>query len=246
MTASAAGEHVIQGRTVKLPLEVRDAGSISATFLVPSAAVQRLLAVPRLEVLELLPGRTLCSIAGVEYRDNDLGAYHEVGVAFFVAPAGAGRLPLVGGALALLRGRAGAYIHQLPVTTSLSCEAGRRIWGFPKFLADIRFRDDDGRRSVSLAVEGVHVLTLSVSCRPGRRAWRDTALTAWSGLDGVPRRTPFVASGEGVGFRLGGATLELGPHPVADELRSLGLPRRAVSCARVEHMRMRFEAAQEI
>ncbi len=238
-------EVVVQERTVKLPVEVRDASSISASFLVPTDAVRRLLVdVPRLEVISLLPGRTLCTLAGIEYRDNDLGTYNEVGVVFFVrARAERG---LGGGVVDLVRGRASAYIHRLPVTTDFSCAAGREIWGFPKFVAEIRFREDGGRRSVTLDAEGEHVFTLGVDCRPGRRGYEETQLAAFSCLGGVPRRTRFVSSGEGVGFRLGGATLELGEHPLAEELRSLGLPRRALTCARVDHMRMRFQAPERV
>jgi hypothetical protein len=47
-----------------------------------------------------------------------------------------------------------------------------------------------------------------------------------------------------VGFRLGGATLELGAHPMADELRHLGLPRRALSTTSFGHWRAVFDEAE--
>jgi hypothetical protein len=239
-------EYTIQGRTVKLPLLVRDAGSISATFLVPTNRVRRLIGTSRIEVAELFPGRTLCTIVGIEYRDNDLGSYNEVGVVFFVRSGDRPSLPLVGTVIDMIRGRLGAYIHQLPVTTSLSCAAGREIWGFPKFEADIEFSEEEGFRVVRLAAGGEHILTLAV--RPGRsrKPYPETNLVSYSGFGGIPRRTPFVSSGEGASFRVGGARLELGSHRMAEELRSLGLPKRALAGACVEHMRMRFEAAQPI
>ncbi len=231
---------------MKLPVQVRDAGCVSAAFLVPTSAVQRLIEVPRIEVAELFPGRTLCTIVGVEYRDNDLGRYNEVGVVFFVRSAEHRSIPLIGTMLDMLRGRLGAYIHRLPVTTSFSCAAGREIWGFPKFEADIEFSETKDARVVRVDAEGQHVLTLSV--RPGRstRPFPEGALSSYSGLGGVPHRTAFVASGEGASFRLGGGRLELGTHAMAEELRSLGLPKRALSGACVEHMRMRFEAPEMI
>lgn len=246
MSEGVAREYTIGGRIVKLPVEVRDASSISATFLVPTREVRRRVAFPAIEVAEVLPGRTLCTIAGIEYRDNDLGSYNEVGVVFFVRPAGGSPIPFLGAAMDVARGRLGAYIHHLPVTTSFSCEAGRSIWGFPKLVADIRFREEGNRRAVTLTVDGVPVLTLSVRCGRSERSYPEARLAAYSGLGGVVRRTRFGSSGEGASFRLGGASLVLGSHAIADELRGLGLPRRALTSACVRHMRMRFEAPEPI
>ncbi len=137
--------YVIQGKTVSLPVVVRDATSMSAMFVVPAAAVRRLMPHPQLHVPELFLGRTLCVLAAIEYRDNDLGQYNEVSVAFFVKHGGTRSLPFFGLLAGFRRGAIGAYIHRLPVTTSFSCEAGRDIWGFPKTVEQITFADDGAR-----------------------------------------------------------------------------------------------------
>ena len=82
--APPARSYVIEGRTVTMPVVVRDATSAAATYLVDAAAARRLLPGPELDVVELLPGRALFSIACIQYRDNDLGDYNEVSLAFFV------------------------------------------------------------------------------------------------------------------------------------------------------------------
>lgn len=245
-SASARREYAIEGRTVKLPVEVRDASCLSAAFLVPAPAVRPLVGAPRVEVAEVLPARAICTIAALEYRDNDLGVYDEVGVAFLVRCGGSRSVSTLGTAIDALRGRLGAYIHHLPVTTRFSCEAGRRIWGFPKFLAEITFREHAGRRAVTLVADGAHVLTLSVRAGRARRSYRSARLAAYSGLGGNPLRTPFESSAEGVSWRPGGASLELGSHPIAAELRGLGLPRRAVMSTCIRQMRMRFEAPEPV
>src|SRR5207249_3713591 len=80
----------------------RDATSAAATYLVPSAAARRLLPGPELDVVELLPGRALFSIAAIDYRDNDLGDYNEVSLALFVRRRGErASVPYVGAALVL-------------------------------------------------------------------------------------------------------------------------------------------------
>ena len=50
-------------------------------------------------------------------------------------------------------------------------------------------------------------------------------------------------SAEDLGARMGGATLELGSHPMADELRSLGLPKKALLTTYMGKMSGRFYAA---
>ena len=59
-------------------------------------------------------------------------------------------------------------------------------------------------------------------------------------------RTRFVSGAEGVGIRLGGAALTLGEHPIADELRALGLPRRALMTVWMEHSHATFEAPEAV
>lgn len=244
-TGAPGPSYTIEGRSVELPVEVRDALSFSASFLVSAPAVRRLLPHPRLVVPELLPGRTLCSIAAVDYRDNDLGAYHEVAVAFLVRDGPGVPFPGFGLAFDLLRRRSAAYIHRLPVTTSFSCAAGRDIWGFPKTVESITFHDEGERRTCRLECEGMPVLTLSVK-RGGTRRFGELGMAALACRDGKLLRTPFVASGEEVGARLDGAVLTLGDHPIASELRRIGLPRRALMTSWIGRMRMRFGAAEEV
>ena len=234
--------YVFQGREVTLPVVVRDASSVAATYLVAAEGARRLLPGPELDVVELLPGKALFSLACIDYRDNDLGDYNEVSLAFFVrekrAPA---RLPYVATAFDLARNRIATYIHRLPVDQSFTCEAGRGIWGFPKSVEQIDFSDSGDRRQCRLAVGGVHVLTFSAP-RGGTRVLADMPMTTYSYIDGVLHKTTFVAGATGVGIRLGGAELSLGDHPIASELRSLGLPRRPLMTVWMEHQHGRFEA----
>ncbi len=244
-SGATPARYVVQGRAVSLPVVVRNAASMSAMFVVPTAGVRRLLPDARLHVPELLPGRTICIIAGIEYRDNDLGQYNELSIAFFVTMGGSRPLPFFGMLSGFMRGSLGAYIHRLPVTTSFSRDAGRDIWGFPKTVDDIEFSDQGAQRSCRLSVDGTHVLTLTMS-RGGKRRMKDMPQDAYAWRDGILWRTPSVMGGEGVGARLGGAKLVLGNHPIADELRGLGLPRRALMSTWVEHMHARFDAPRRL
>jgi hypothetical protein len=216
--------YVVQGQPVSLPAAVRDATSMSAMFVVSAPAVRRLIRNSRLHVPELFPGRTLCMITGIEYRDSDLGACNEVAITFFVKCGGSRPTPLFGLLSGFRTREIGTYVHRLPVTTSFSRDAGRDIWGFPRTVDDVEFREEEDRRICRLVANGAHVLTLSVA-RGGRRRVTDMAVDAYVQHDGKVWKTPFRMSGEDVGTRLGGASITLGAHAVADELRTLGLPK---------------------
>jgi hypothetical protein len=125
MAEAQAPVYEIQGRQVELPVFVRDASSGAATYLVSSAAARRLLPCDDFELAEVLPGRALASLAIIDYRDNDLGDYNEISVAFFVRPRGSSSgIPYLGSALDLFRQRLGTYIQRLPVNQSFTCDAG--------------------------------------------------------------------------------------------------------------------------
>jgi hypothetical protein len=235
----------IQGRAVTLPVEVRDATSATATYLVSASAARRLLPGDAIDVVELLPGKALLSIAVIDYRDNDLGDYNEVSLAFFVRerdePAG-----LLRTARALFRNDLKTYIYRLPVNQAFTCEAGRTIWGFPKTVEQIEIRaSGEDRQTCVFHADGRHVFTFTVP-RGGSRTLPDSTMETYTYIEGVPHRTRFTSGASGFGVRLGGAELELGDHPIADELRSLGLPKRAMLCTWMGHMHGRFEAAEKL
>lgn len=232
--------YTIQGREVRLPVEVRDATSGAATYLVEAAAARRL--VPEaFEVAQVWPGRTLLTIALIDYRDNDLGAYHEVSITFFVRRRGERRFPLANAA-AFFRGALPTYIRHLPVDGSFTRDAGETIWGFPKTVQRIDWQRRPERLTCTLTMDGQHALTLSLPAG-GARTLPEQHLVTYSLIHGAPHATNFTSAAEGAGFHLGGAELTLGTHPIADELRGLGLPRKALATMWMERMRGRFEAA---
>jgi hypothetical protein len=244
----AEREYVFEGKRVTLPVVVRDASSASATYLVPAAAAQAIVGGDDLVVAEVAPGRTLFSLAAIDYRDNDLGDYNEVSLAFFVHARRAehGRvLGRLGNAWAFLRSRLPTYIHRLPVNQSFTCAAGRGIWGFPKTIERIDFEKTETRVRCTLTCDGRHVLTLAVA-RGRKTRIPDAEMITYSRIDGATHSTRFLSGAEGVGIRVGGAELELGTHPIADELRSLGLPKRPLLGVWMEHMHGRFDAPVRI
>ena len=243
----------VQGRTVRLPVEVRRAAQWGVQYLVPAAAAQRMVGPTGLEVTGPVPGRAMVALAACRYDDTDLDPYHEVAVSFVVrphdAPPGA---PWAQRIREFARGAIGAYIHQLPVDQAFTCEAGRDIWGFPKWMTSIDIDEPvapgsraGGATSVRLVDDGAHVLTLTVASG-GRLRLPSHAPPSYSFADGILRRTTWSTSSEGVSGRFGGATLTLGDHPMADELRSLGLPKRALFSSSATQMAASFDGASVV
>ena len=222
-------------QTVTLPVEVRDARQAAATFRVPAPLAERLLP-PGLKPQRLPGNSAIATIAVVDYLDNDLGRYGEVGLAILVED---NHEP---------RAKTSTCIHRLPVDGAFTCDAGRGIWGFPKWVADLDVRFDAHGCSAVLH-EGEHIV-LRVELKRGRIPMpnKPMEMAAWTNLDGTLRRTPWTNHGGApMQVRPGGARISIGyGHPLADELRSLGLPKRALAVMFNDHMRATFGGATEI
>ncbi len=230
-----------------MPVEIRAASAFMAMYSVPTAAAQSLIDYTGLEILQFRPGRGICVLVFVDYVDGDLGPYNEFGVAFLVRDHRADSTSVPQDLKALARGRAGALIHQLPVDGDFTLAAGRGIWGFPKFLADFDVDHTGSVRRGSVSEGGRLIAQLSVKpgiAVPGSGA--GTSLAAYSHLDGLTRFTTWDMNPTGIRSRPGGAELKLGSHPIADELRSLGLPKRALVTSSIPELKMTFGDAQPI
>jgi hypothetical protein len=244
----------IMGRTVTIPVEVRKARSWFASFAAPADRVAAIVAPAGLTPATLPGGRAMLSLAFVRYDDGDLDPYHEIAVAFLVTDPSTPK-------------RKGAYIHRLPVDQEFTCAAGRDIWGFPKFVTPIEITEGTSARPrfaglasggsrpsgteelradrAVLKVDGRMALTITQ--RRGIPApMRSTAVDAFSFRDGVLRRTRWELRGAKSRMRLGGARVELGTGEIAEELRSLGLPKRALMSGCIGEVAMTFQAAEVV
>lgn len=222
----------VQGRTVELPVVVRSAKAGVAFFDVDAAAAQAFVPGDAFEVVEASPGTAQLLIALIDYEDNDLGDYLEVGLTLFVRPRGA---PADGSA-------DGTFIVHLPVDQSFTCEAGCAIWGFPKTVQEITADHGDASSTWTLTMDGQLVLRLTVP-RGGHDEQPDVSIQTYTYLDGVPHATPFTQGGTGSSIGFGeGVELELGDHPIAEELAAMGLPGPASMSTWTEEMHGTFEA----
>jgi hypothetical protein len=212
--------------TFELPILYHRDDAFGLFFTADAAAVRALLPSPRLHPLALPGGRVLVGVMAFNYVDTSVGPYGEVAVA---APVVHGARPPLGPAAALLEARYpgfGNLVLHLPVTNRVARDAGRGQWGYTKFVADMRFRITPERMECELAEGGRDILSLRVE-RRGLATPDPNPLVTYSVRDGelirttIPQRATFRNA-----FRPRGSSLELGSHPVADEIRALDLGER--------------------
>jgi hypothetical protein len=133
------------------------------------------------------------------------------------------------------------------VTGTFTLEAGRALWGLPKWRARAEMEIDGSSATCHLADDtGRHVLTAAIRTL----RWRlprhvSAAIVALAPREDEVLVNPLKGRADGIRVGLGGATVVLGSgHPMADELRAVGLPRRPFATATVEHLAFEMDPAQ--
>ena len=187
MTATGdLSQHAIAGEVVTMPVRVRRAVQHTAMFSVAADAAQAMIDYSGLTVCRYRPRSAVVVLMLMHYIDSDLGRYHEYGTNVLVNPPG----ETLTGPRSLQS--AGAFIHHLPVDQTFTLEAGRKIWGYPKILADFTIRD--GQRQSGFDVSHDGKLIVGMEFRPGlpvpaRFTSGVQTYRTYSHTDGVTRET---------------------------------------------------------
>lgn len=119
------------------------------------------------------------------------------------------------------RWRPGQFVLHMPETALEPVHAGRLVYNFPKFVADIDVVETPTYHQARVEEAGRHLLTLRVQSRGPALRDRKTQ-TYFTSRDARLMRTEQRV----LGFRqiivgASAGSLELGDHPVAQELRDL-------------------------
>jgi hypothetical protein len=240
-------DYLIDGITVDLPVEVADASMLMNGFLVDAGVAQAMIQDSGFRVVELLPGRAMLQLLAVDYRDNELGDYNEAAIIFPVLTPGEKKpFPILGSMGRLARGRVANYVYRMPVDQEFTTHAGRFIWGFPKWVShiDIDFND----RSASATFSDEDELVFSISAKAGGKvAVKQQRAATLAIRDGRAWKTYGTTAGSGLRFALGGESPNIGDsHPLAKQLRALGLPKKPLFTVSMKHTTMSFDGPEVV
>lgn len=230
----------LQGVDVGYPTTFHQGHSLMGLFPVSAATADRHLARHSIRAARIWPGRAMLSLIGVRYDESDLGSYDELALTFFAElPGGRGRnVPIVSNWSKVLRGTIPSFAWHLPVTTELSRDGGVQMWGFPKIVADITVAVVNDVASVTWLDGGDLVLRYSVPA-VGNATLGPLSPPVITRLHDQTHVSHLTQTYGEVGRHRTGGELELGQHPVADDLRELGI--RATPMLGVWNGRLQFE-----
>jgi hypothetical protein len=224
----------IQDQTITFPMHVNDFNAATLGFSVPAAAAAVLLPGDAFEVIEIAPGVAQLIISLCDYRDNPWGDYNEVNLGFLARPQGAGDEVI------------GSFIYRMPVDQAFTCEAGNQVMGFPKVVTRIDADYTDAQVTFRLFDGGELALTVTVPRVASVSDPIRVESTSYSYLHGLAHATSLAMDMSTSALDPGDVQVMLGTGPIADELRSLGLPTNADFCSWGEHLTATFELGTPI
>jgi hypothetical protein len=214
-------------RSIRVPVFYYDTMRLDALFLASRERLEALMPSPRMHPLRVTPWQGIVAISAMEFRDSDIGPYNEVSIS--VPFTMDDPSPLFTGILRKGAKEPNLYIHQLPVTTEIARAAGVDFAGYPKFIGKIGFEKQGEWVSCHLSEDTQPILAFA-----GRRLETQKAPRSRVNLFTV-RNGRILRSIKVTSERLharskdrSNVKLELGDHPIAEELRGLGMGRLMV------------------
>jgi len=239
--------YTIDGREINFPVVVAEASMLMNGFLVDAGAAQGMLAGTGFRAVEILPGKAILQLLAVDYKQNDLGDYNEGAMLFpALTPGEKTPFPFFGALKRLAQGSIGNFVYRMPVDQEFTTHAGRFIWGFPKWLSriDIEFGPRIARGTFIDDDELVYSIEAKTGGSTSPKEQRAASLAV---RDGKAWKTYGTNNSSGMTFALGGAAPGIGDnHPLAKQLRALGLPKKPLFTVSVEHTRMTFGAPESV
>ena len=240
-TKHAEDRYTIDGKEISFTVVVAEASMLMNGFLVNAAVAQEMLKDTGFRVVEMLPGKAVLQLLAVDYKENDLGDYNEGAILFPVLTPGEKKpFPFFGALKRMGDGSIGNFVYRMPVDQEFTTHAGRYIWGFPKWMSRI---DIDFGASVARGTfidEGE--LVYAIEARTGgTAASKEQRAASLAIRDGKAWKTYGGNNPSGVTVALGGKAPDIGDsHPLALELRALGLPKKPLFTVSVKQTRMTF------
>lgn len=226
----SAGRHaLVDGIPFVLPVNSSDTPALMAAFTIDGDRAAELLPGNELHAVRLPGGRGLLIVTVIDYKTTDIGRYIEYSIAI-ACMHGPRPLPLP---LALLRGRVGQFVVDLPVSSEVSVKGGKGIWGMPKHKAYLEFEAGEKNVASRYYLDGALAVGIEVKrpwfCRISMAA----AATNYCQFRGMLMKSTVHVSGRaGVNLPFArSARLTLSDHPRVAWLKTLDVSEKPLFAA---------------
>jgi Acetoacetate decarboxylase (ADC) len=226
----SAGRHaLVDGIPFVLPVNSSNTPALMAAFTIDADRAAELLPGNELHPVRLPGGRSLLIITVIDYKTTDIGRYIEYSIAI-ACMHGLRPLPLP---LALLLGRVGQFVIDLPVSSEVSVKGGKGIWGMPKHKAYLEFETGEKDVASRYYLDGTLAVGIEV-----RRPWfcripLAASATNYCQFRGMLMKSTVHFSGRaGVNLPFArSARLTISDHPRVAPLRTLDVSEKPLFAA---------------
>src|SRR5215203_3533657 len=155
----STGRHaLVDGIPFKLPVDMVDTPALFAAFTIDADKAAELLPGDEVHPIRLPGGRGLLIFTVIDYQVTDIGKYIEYSIGIACSRGSRPMNPL----LALLRGRVGQFVVELPVSSEVSVKGGKGIWGMPKYQANLDYKITDTTISSQYDLDGQLAMKIEV------------------------------------------------------------------------------------
>lgn len=163
----------------------------------------------------------------MEYKQSDIGPYNEVSLSFAVQYGKKTHHTFIHLLKSTLKSDYYGFIKELPVTTDVALYGGIDYFNYPKYLADITFRETATHRVCTLRDKESSELILEFEARKIKIRSKSNIMTlnSYPIKDGRPLHGKvFIHQKEfGVSFLVPRVSLRLGDHPKSQPFHELNL-----------------------
>jgi hypothetical protein len=227
----------VQGKQIDLPVRTHAAKFAGAAWRPSRAAVDAQLEPYGLKAAGRL-GRGFAMLVCVVYPDDFvLGGYDEVGIGVYAnGPGGPG-----------------LFVLELPVTGEFTREAGREIWGLPKWLMTSTADLGGSLSRMTISENGVPIMDATISTsRLALPLPAPSRGRTWARAEDGPHAGRLLRGKTTMwfhGLRIGrgrGTTITWGEHRMADRARALGMDRRPFATFSAERLDARFGESEAV
>lgn len=213
----------------KSPLFYPEVHMMGAIFTADIGAIRAALPDRRCRPLQIFPGIGLVAIHCLEYKSSDIGPYNEVSLSIPIYKPGLRLLPpQLAAARALLTGSYHACVQELPVSTEVALAGGVDYFNFPKYLADISFRETATHRVATVRDKKNFDLIAEFSGRKievkkSKKELDVMTVNTYPKKDGVLLHSKMALNRKESAMAppLGNCSLRLGRHPRAEPFKNL-------------------------